>query len=128
YVAWQREHLTPERLEALTTYWRKRLSGAPAALTLPADRRRPAVRHSDGAWTSFRVDGELLRALDALAESANVTRHMTFLAAFQMLLGRYADQDDVLVGSPVSAQGRREFKGMMGFLVNTVVHRGDLSG
>ncbi len=128
YVAWQREHLTPERLEALTAYWRQRLSGAPAALTLPADRLRPAVRHSDGAWTSFRIDARLVRALEALAASANATLHMTSLAAFQVLLGRYADQDDVLVGSPVSAQGRPEFKDVMGFLVNTVVHRGDLSG
>ena len=54
FVAWQREHLTPERLEALTAYWRQRLSGAPAALTLPSDWVRPALRHTDGAWTSFR--------------------------------------------------------------------------
>ena len=128
FVAWQREHLTPERLEALTAYWRQRLSGAPAALALPADWVRPALRHTDGAWTSFRIDESLVGALEALAQSAGATLHMTLLAAFQVLLGRYADQDEVLVGSPVAAQGRAEFKDVMGFLVNTVVHRGDLTG
>ena len=128
YVAWQRAHLTPERLEALTAYWRKRLSGAPAALAFPSDRPRPAVRHTDGACASFKVDAKHVAALRAVAESANVTLHMTLLAAFQVLLGRYADQDDILVGSPVSAQGSPEFRDVIGFLVNTVVHRGDLSG
>ncbi|HET7032880.1 MAG TPA: condensation domain-containing protein, partial [Casimicrobiaceae bacterium] len=128
YVEWQRAHLTPERLEALTAYWRKRLSGAPAALMLPLDRPRPAVRRTDGGCVSFHVDATLKAALNALAENANVTLHMLLLAAFQVLLGRYADQDDVLVGSPVSAQGSPEFKDVMGFLVNTVVHRGDLGG
>ena len=128
YAEWQREHLTRERLDALETYWRQRLAGAPAALTLPTDRPRPAVRHSNGAWVSFRIGPDLARALHALADSAAVTLHMTLLAAFQVLLGRYAEQDDVLVGSPVSAFGRREFRGLMGFLVNIVVHRGDLGG
>jgi amino acid adenylation domain-containing protein len=128
YVAWQRAHLTPERLEALTAYWRRRLSGAPAALTLPVDRPRPAVRRTDGGCVSFHVDATLTAALNALAENANVTLHMLLLAAFQVLLGRYADQDDVLVGSPVSAQGSPEFNDVIGFLVNTVVHRGDLGG
>jgi amino acid adenylation domain-containing protein len=128
YVAWQRAHLTKERLEVLTDYWRKRLSGAPAALTLAVDRPRPAARHLDGACASFRIDVKLRAALIALSESAGAALHMTLLAAFQVLLGRYADQDDVLVGSPVSAQGSPEFKGVVGFLVNTIVHRGDLSG
>ncbi|HET7097947.1 MAG TPA: condensation domain-containing protein, partial [Casimicrobiaceae bacterium] len=127
YVAWQRAHLTPERLEALAAYWRNRLSGAPAALALPIDKPRPVVRHTDGACVSFHIDAKLRSALGALAESAGVTLHMTLLAAFQVLLGRHADQDDVLVGLPVSAQGSPELRDVIGFLVNTVVHRGDLA-
>ncbi|HVN34403.1 MAG TPA: amino acid adenylation domain-containing protein, partial [Casimicrobiaceae bacterium] len=128
YVTWQRAHLTPERLDALTAYWRKRLAGSPPALALPIDHPRPEVRHTDGACTSFRIAASLARALETLAESANATLHMTLLAAFQVLLGRYADQEVVLVGSPVPAQGHREFKDVAGFIVNTVVHRGDLGG
>ncbi len=89
--------------------------GAPGAPTAPG-RRSASTRR----WSARS---------SALAGSANATLHMTLLAAFQVLLGRHADQDDVLVGSPVSAQGRPpEFKDVMGFLVNTVVHRGDLRG
>ncbi len=128
YAEWQRENLTRERVDALEAYWRQRLAGAPAALTLPTDRPRPAVRHSNGACVSFRIGRDLARALHALADSAAVTLHMTLLSAFQVLLGRYAEQDDVLVGTPVSAFGHREFRGVMGFLVNIVVHRGDLGG
>ena len=128
YVAWQREHFTPERAQLLVAYWRQRLAGAPPALTLPTDRPRPAVRHSKGAWTSFRIGAERKRALQALADGAEVTLHMTLLAAFQVLLGRYAQQDDVLVGSPVSARSPQDFRQLMGFFVNVVVHRGDLSG
>lgn len=120
YAEWQRDHLTRERLGALEAYWRQRLAGAPAALTLPTDRPRPAVRHSNGAWVSFRIGRDLMRALEALGDGEAATLHM-------VLLGRYAGQDDILVGSPVSP-GRREFREVMGFQVNIVVHRGELAG
>ena len=128
YTEWQREQLTPERLAALVSYWRERLAGAPAALALPTDRRRPAVRGSAGACSTFRLGAELVRALKALSAAAAVTLHMTLLAGFQVLLGRYADQDDILVGSPASARGQREFRHLMGLLVNIIVHRGELHG
>jgi non-ribosomal peptide synthetase component F len=127
YTAWQHEQLTPEREAALVAYWRDRLAGAPPSLALPTDFHRPRVRSSAGSWATFRIDHELVRALRALADAAGVTLHMTLLAAFQVLLGRHAEQDDVLVGSPVSARARGQFRNLMGFLVNVVVHRGDLT-
>jgi amino acid adenylation domain-containing protein len=128
YVAQQREQLGGERLGVLLDYWRKRLDVAPTELTLPTDHCRPAVQSYAGMREGFRVSGKLVDALRALGREEGATLHMTLLAAFQVLLSRYADQDDILVGSPVGGRGRPELEGMIGYFANMVVHRGDLRG
>ena len=128
FAAWQRERLTDDVVARETAWWRERLDGAPALLDLPTDRPRPAVQDYAGASEPVRVSAAASDALRALARSEGATPYMALLAAFQLLLGRYAGVDDIVVGSPVSGRGRRELQGMIGLLVDTVVVRGDLSG
>jgi len=128
YAAWQREHLRGEALERQLAYWRERLAGAPALLELPTDRPRPAVQTYRGARELFELPGELLERLEALGRSAGATRYMVLLAAFQLLLSKYAGTDDVVVGSPIAGRTRREVEELVGFFVNTLVLRADLSG
>jgi amino acid adenylation domain-containing protein len=125
FAVWQREWLRGEALERQTAYWRGRLAGAPP-LELPTDRPRPAVQGSGGAVHRFHVAAPLAAELRALAGREGATLFMVLLAAFDVLLSRYADQEDVLVGSPVSGRSHEELEGVVGFLTNTLVLRARL--
>jgi amino acid adenylation domain-containing protein len=128
YALWQRERLSGELLAAETGWWRERLAGAPALLELPTDRPRPAAPGDAGAWHGLTIGGEVSAALHALSRREGATPFMALLAAWQLLLARYAGQDDVLVGTPVAGRERLETEGLIGFFVNTLVLRADLSG
>jgi hypothetical protein len=128
YAAWQRRWLSGEVLEGQLAYWRERLAGGPALLELPTDRPRPAVLDGAGAARAFRVPARTLRALRLLSRCEGATLYMTLLSAWQVLLGRYAEVEDVLVGTPVAGRTHVEMEGLIGFFVNMLVLRGDLSG
>ena len=128
YAAWQRTWLTGEVLEAQLGYWREQLDGAPALLELPTDRPRPPVQSYRGGRRRFRLPAPLLTRLKALSRQEGVTLFMTLLAAFNVLLQRYSGQDDIVVGSPIAGRTRVETEGLIGFFVNTLALRTDLSG
>ncbi|HEX8273690.1 MAG TPA: amino acid adenylation domain-containing protein [Longimicrobiaceae bacterium] len=127
YAVWQRSWLSGETLEEQVGWWRGQLAGAPALLELPVDRPRPAVPGGAGARVPLCVGGELAAGLRALSQREGATLFMTLLAAWQLLLARYAGQDDVLVGTPIAGRNRRETEGLIGFFVNTLVLRADLA-
>ncbi|HEX6371120.1 MAG TPA: non-ribosomal peptide synthase/polyketide synthase [Longimicrobium sp.] len=128
YAVWQRERLQGETLEAELSYWRERLAGAPALLELPTDRPRPAVQTHRGGRVPFRLSAALTERLREVGRREDATLYMVLLAAFQVLLGKYAGTDDVVVGSPVAGRTRREVEELIGFFINTLVLRTDLSG
>jgi amino acid adenylation domain-containing protein len=128
FAVWQREWLHGEVLQAQLDYWQKQLTGAPALLELPTDRPRPPVQTWQGATQSFTLPNELSKAIAALSRRESVTPFMTLLAAFDVLLYRYTDQTDILVGSPIANRNRSEIEDAIGFFVNTLVLRSDLSG
>ncbi|AMW08783.1 hypothetical protein A4E84_04265 [Streptomyces qaidamensis] len=127
FAVWQRQSLTGDVLDAQLAYWRDRLGGLPT-LELPTDRARPAVRSADGGVVEFAVPAQTAGRLRALARAHGVTMSMMSLAAFSLLLGRYAGTDDVVVGTPIANRNRTETEGLIGFFVNTLVMRTDLSG
>ncbi|WP_261991503.1 non-ribosomal peptide synthetase [Streptomyces sp. OR43] len=126
-VAWQRQWLTGDVLDGQLGYWQRALGDLPT-LDLPTDRPRPAVRSTEGAVARFVVPAETVRALRALSRERGTTMFMTLLAVFNVLLGRYAEADDVVVGTPVANRNRAETEDLIGFFVNTLVLRTDLSG
>jgi amino acid adenylation domain-containing protein len=128
YAVWQRGWLRSGGLEKQLAYWRRQLDGAPPVLELPTDRPRPAVPGGRGARQSFTLGRELTDALSALSRQEGATLFMTLLAAYQVLLGRYARQREVVVGTPVAGRNRAETEGLIGFFVNMLAMRGDLSG
>ncbi|MFE4337527.1 condensation domain-containing protein, partial [Streptomyces sp. NPDC056831] len=127
FAAWQRTCLAGEELERQLNYWRIQLS-EPAQLELPTDRPRPPVRSSEGAATRFTVSAETADALRAVSREGGATMFMTLLAAFDVLLSRYAGSEDVVVGTPVANRNRAETEDLIGLFVNTLVLRTDLSG
>ncbi|MGC5568960.1 condensation domain-containing protein, partial [Streptomyces sp. FR-108] len=127
FAVWQRAWLTGDVLGAQLDYWRRELAGVPV-LELPTDRPRPPVRSTEGAVHRFAVPASTAEALRALSRRSGTTMSMTLLAAFSVLLGRYAGSDDVVVGTPVANRNRAETEDLIGFFVNTLVMRTDLSG
>ncbi len=133
YTVWQREWLAeagePEHsaLQRHLAYWRKQLQDLPT-LELPLDHARPAGPTSRGATHSFTIPPALRDQLSALARREGVTLFMTLLAAFDVLLARYSEQDNIVVGSPIAGRTRPEIEGLIGFFANTQVLRCDLSG
>ncbi|MEO6191376.1 MAG: amino acid adenylation domain-containing protein [Thermoanaerobaculia bacterium] len=127
FAVWQREWLRGEALERQLAYWRERLAGAPA-LDLPTDRPRPPAQSFRGATRMHAIGAPTTQALAALARRHAATLFMLLLAAMQTLLGRYAGQDDVVLGSPIANRTRAEIEPLIGFFVNTLALRGDLAG
>jgi len=128
YAAWQREWLQGAVLEEQLGYWRRQLGGELPVLELPTDRPRPALQSYRGAQRSFRLNDELSSAVKALSRSEGATLFMTLLAAFQALLYRYTQQDDILIGTAIAGRTQRQTEALLGCFVNTLVLRTDLRG
>ncbi|HEX2201856.1 MAG TPA: amino acid adenylation domain-containing protein [Longimicrobium sp.] len=128
YAAWQRRHGTPEALKSQLGWWTDRMKGAPELLELPADRPRPAVQRFRGGRHWMELPAALTERLRALGGEHGATLFMVLLAAWQALLARLTGQEDVVVGSPIAGRGRAETEGLIGFFVNTLALRTDLSG
>jgi amino acid adenylation domain-containing protein len=127
YAVWQREWLQGEVLEKLVSYWKQKLAGLPG-LELPSDHPRPAIQTFQGRTRITRLDKELSRQLKELARHEGVTLNMLMLAVFDVLLYRYTQQEDIAVGMPISNRNRVELENLIGFFLNTLVIRTDLSG
>lgn len=97
-------------------------------LNLPSDRIRPIVPTYKGAKQFLEIPQHLTQALEALSQQEGVTLFMTLLAAFQTLLHCYTQQNDITVGSPIANRNRSELEGLIGFFVNSLVLRTNLSG
>ncbi|MFL6194099.1 MAG: amino acid adenylation domain-containing protein [Thermoanaerobaculia bacterium] len=127
FALWQREWLQGDVLAAQVGYWRQRLAGAAARLDLPADFPRPPVLTGRGSLHGFGLPASTAD-LRGLCRREGVTPFMALLAAWGLLLGRLAGQDDVLVGSPIANRNRAETEGLVGFFVNTLALRVRLAG
>ena len=128
YAVWQREWLQGETLEQELAYWKQRLAGAPAVLELPTDHPRPPIQTYHGAQFAFNLSAPLTKALEDLSQKRGVTLFMTLLAAFQTLLFRFTGQQDIVAGTPIAGRTQIELEGLVGFFVNTLAIRCDLSG
>ncbi|MGH7833539.1 MAG: condensation domain-containing protein, partial [Candidatus Binatia bacterium] len=127
FAHWQRNQLQGAALEAQVDYWKRQLRDLPV-LELSTDRPRPPAQTYRGARRSIVMPKALAKALETLSRRQGVTLFMTLLAAFQTMLCRYTGQEDLALGSPIANRSRIEFEGLIGFFLNTLVLRTDLSG
>jgi len=123
FAVWQRSWFQGEILERQLAYWKHELAGAPQVLELPTDRPRPAIQTYRGGSRRVALTAAQADAVRALCRREGMTPFMLLLAAWALLLGRHAGQEDVLVGSPIAGRTRRELEGLIGFFVNTLVLR-----
>jgi amino acid adenylation domain-containing protein len=127
FAVWQRQRLQGEIFDSQLTYWKKQLAGA-SVLELPTDHPRPSVQTFRGSQQFLFIPKALTERLKAISRAEGTTLFMTLLAAFQTLLHRYTGKDDILVGSPVAGRNRTDIEALIGFFVNTLILRADLSG
>jgi natural product biosynthesis luciferase-like monooxygenase protein len=128
YVRWQEEMLAGPEGERLWSFWREHLTGDLPVLNLATDRPRPAVQTYRGASHGFRLSAELIEGLRTLSKSHSTTLYTVLLSAFYVLLHRHTCQDDILVGSLVADRKWADTAGVMGYFVNPIVLRANLSG
>ncbi|MFJ2743707.1 amino acid adenylation domain-containing protein [Streptomyces sp. NPDC087440] len=128
FAAWQHEQLAAGGWQEGLAYWREHLAGAPGSLDLPTDRPRPAVQGFHGGSVQMSLPAELVGGLAALAGRHGATPYMALLAVFDVLLHRQSGQDDIVVGVPTALRGRSEVEPLIGYFVNTLPIRADLSG
>jgi amino acid adenylation domain-containing protein len=127
FAHWQREWLQREVLDKQLAYWKKQLGAVPT-LELPTDHPRPGVQSFRGARRSFTLPAELSESLKSSSRREGVTLYMLLLAAFKVLLSRYSNGDDVVVGTDIANRNRSEIEPLIGFFANQLVLRTDLSG
>ncbi|MEK8020608.1 MAG: amino acid adenylation domain-containing protein [Candidatus Parabeggiatoa sp.] len=128
FAHWQRQLLVGERLEKQLTYWKKHLANAPSLLELPTDYPRPPVQRFRGATKHLQLTPDLTGQLTILSQKAGTTLFMTLLSAFATLLSRYSGQSDIVIGSPIANRTQSQIEPLIGFFVNSLVLRLDLSG
>ncbi len=130
YAAWQRRRATDPTgpLAADLDYWTETLAGAPPALELPTDRPRPPVQTARGGSQPVELTAAASAGVRELGRQEGATPFMVLLAAFAVLLHRHSRQDDLVVGVPVANRDRPEIERLIGFFVNTLALRVDLSG
>ncbi|HZR43345.1 MAG TPA: amino acid adenylation domain-containing protein [Ktedonobacteraceae bacterium] len=122
FSMWQREKLRGEVVANEVGYWRTQLDGA-RALVFPDDPPHPVGSGFHGAVMPFKLSAELTKGLLALSREEGVTLFMTLLTAFQILLYRYTDQQDIVVGTDIANRTRTETEKLIGFFINLLVLR-----
>ena len=128
FAHWRRNLLAGDVLDQQLAYWRRQLAGDLPALDLPTDRPRPEVQSFRGATLTTILPSRLSEALGVVCRREGVTLFMLLLAAFKVLLSRYAGQDEIVIGAPIANRNNIETENLIGFFVNTLVLRTDLSG
>ncbi len=128
FAWWQRHQPDPQVWANDLAYWRKQLGGQPPACEWPNDRPRPLVETHRGAIERFVLPLELAQKIRAASQQAGVTVYVTLLAGLMALLYRYTSQTDLVVGCLTSGRERSEFERLMGYFVNPLALRVDLSG
>ncbi|MFL2416873.1 amino acid adenylation domain-containing protein, partial [Xanthomonas protegens] len=128
YAQWQRQWLADGQLERQAAYWRETLAGAPTLIEVPTDRPRPPYQNFAGSALDVVLDATLTAQLKALSQRHGVTLYMTLLASWAALLSRLSGQEEVVIGSPMAGRNRAEIEPLVGFFVNTLALRIELSG
>jgi len=126
YACWQRDEHS-QRFDKQLEYWKKQLADAPPAVELTTDRPRPSVQTYQGARESLILPKQLKTKLEQLSHQSGATLFMTLAAAFQTLLHRYSQQDDITIGTAIAGRTTAQTEGLIGLFVNSLALRNNLS-
>ncbi len=124
YSEWMRTR----DLSAQKEYWLHEFSEEIPVLDLPLDYVRPKEQSFHGAFTENKVETELRNGIRDFAHQNGVTEYMVFLSAAMIVLSKYSKQEDIVIGSPISARTHKDTESMLGMFVNTLAMRGRPEG
>ncbi|NOU51322.1 amino acid adenylation domain-containing protein [Pseudoalteromonas sp. JBTF-M23] len=128
YAQWQRNWLKGDMLEEKLSYWSEQLANLPAVHSLPLDYPRPAKQNFTGRTYQSHIDAETTQALNALCKAKGATLYMGLNAIFSVLLARYSNERDIVIGCPIANREQAEIAPLIGFFINTLVLRSNLAG
>lgn len=128
FTIWQQQWLQTEAVQNQLARWKQHLAGVPALLELPTDHPRPRRQTFQGTQHHFTLSVSLLQDLRGLSQRTGCSLFMTLLAAFEVLLHCYTGQEDLVIGTPIAGRTHSETEHLIGFFVNTLALRADLSG
>ncbi len=126
YSIWQRSYLSGEILDQKLSYWMRQLKDT-TPLALPTDFSRPTTQSTVGETYTFEIDKVLSDALHTISKTQGVTLFMTLLSIYKVLLHRYSGQTDIAVGTPIANRSQLEISRLIGFFINTIVIRNQVS-
>lgn len=127
YVQWQQKRCSNEKIMGpLLSYWKKKLAGY-ETLLLPTDKERPAVQSFSGKTVHHLIQLPQFENYQKICKQTDVTMFMYLLTGFDLLLSKYSGQTDIILGTVVANRAREELRQMIGFLMNTIVIRENLS-
>ncbi|MEM6612981.1 MAG: amino acid adenylation domain-containing protein, partial [Cyanobacteria bacterium P01_C01_bin.72] len=127
YAAWQREYLQGEVLEKQVEYWQEKLQDAPAISSITPDFPRKPQTSFESAAYNFQINQRMTQSLKQIARRGSGTLFITLYAALALLIHRYTDNDDLVIGTPVANRDRAEVEGLIGFFANTLALRLNLA-
>ena len=127
FAIWQQGYLSGERLQEQVKFWSQQLQAAPV-LELPTDFPRPPIQTYNGESQTFCLSADLTQVLKELSLESGTTLFIVLLSAWAILLGRYSQQEDIVIGSPIANRNRVEIEPLIGLFLNTLALRIDLSG
>ncbi|MEM9821800.1 MAG: amino acid adenylation domain-containing protein, partial [Bacteroidota bacterium] len=126
YAIWQKDYLNETVLDEKLNYWEEKLAGV-EPLNLPLDFTRPSVQSTKGKSVQYKIGLDVKKQLETLSKNEGSTMYMTLMSAFKVMLYRYTGQTDICIASPSANRMQEEVAEMIGFFLNTIVLRNDLS-
>ena len=123
FSEWQNAYLKSDAMEEQERYWLERLSGELPVLRMPLDYPRPVIKEFDGQSIELQLGKELSTKLKSITKESGATLYMVLLSAVNILLSKYTEQEDIIIGSPIAGRPHADLENMLGMFVNTLVMR-----
>jgi amino acid adenylation domain-containing protein len=128
FVAWEEAMLASAEGAAHARYWRQQLQGELPAVELPPDFPRLPAASFSGTTRVEELPEDLSRVIGEFSRAHSLPPSVIFLGVFQLLLHRYTNQDDVIVGMPVMGRAGQQFAEDIGYFINMVPIRARCDG
>ncbi|HMJ46653.1 MAG TPA: condensation domain-containing protein, partial [Ferruginibacter sp.] len=128
YAAWQQDQLKNNSIEDHKSYWLQQFEGELPILDLPTHQPRPAIKTYIGKSVNKFYDKSLFEDFNDLCQSQASTLFMGLLATVKVLLYKYTNQKDIIIGSPIAGRQHSDLQNQIGFYVNTLALRTQFDG
>lgn len=126
FAMWQKKYLQGQVLEQHLSYWKDKLSGAPALLGLPCDFPRPKLQTYNGKRKYIEIPKLYTEQLKKISSEKKVSLYMILLTFVNLLFYAYTGSEDLCIGTPVASRNQKECESIFGFFVNTLVLRNQI--